>query len=215
MIKKVILPLLTLALVYSCGTTTNVTASWANKEAFVNKKYQSVFIAAITGNVPAKTTIENELAFQLQGRGIGTTKSHDVFPGTFTKENKPSKETLLERIRASKSDAILTITLRDQETESRYVPGTNNYAMYNPVGFGYYGNFYGYYDTMYGFGYDPGYYTTDKVYYLETNIYDADSEELIWSAQSKTYNPSNIDDFTKGYTEAIINKLQKDGILAK
>ncbi|MCM5661422.1 hypothetical protein [Galbibacter mesophilus] len=215
MIKKVILPLLTLALVYSCGTSTNITASWANKEAFAQKKYKNVFIAAITGNVPAKTTIENELAFQLQQRGISSTKSHNVFPGTFTKENKPSKETLLEGIRNAKSDAILTITLKHEENETRYVPGTNNYAMYNPVGYGYYGNFYGYYNSVYAYGYDPGYYTTDKVYYLETNIYDADSQELIWSAQSKTYNPSNIDDFTKGYTEAIIGKLQKDEILAQ
>ncbi|MCF8715966.1 hypothetical protein JM658_14105 [Joostella atrarenae] len=213
--KKLIIPFLALVLVYACGTTTDITASWANKEAFTTKKYKSVFIAAITGNVPNKTIIENELGFQLQQRGITTTKSHDVFPGTFTKDNKPTKEVLLGGIKESKSEAILTVTLRDQEDETRYVQG-NSY-MYNPIGYGYgyYGNFYGYYNNAYGYGYDPGYYTTDKVYYLETNIYDAESQELIWSAQSKTYNPNNIEDFTKGYTDAVISKLQKDGILAK
>ncbi|MDG3583803.1 hypothetical protein [Galbibacter pacificus] len=213
--KRIIASLIVLCLIYACGTTTKITASWANKEAFATKKYKSVFIAAITSNVPAKTVIEDELAFQMQERSIKPTKSHDVFPGTFTKDNKPSKETLLKGIKDSGSEAILTVTLRDEETESRYVPGTTNYAMYSPLGYGYYGNFYGYYNSVYGFGYDPGYYTTDKVYYLETNIYDASSEELIWSAQSKTYNPTDIDNFTKGYTEAIIGKLQDDGILAK
>ncbi|MEL4308021.1 hypothetical protein [Joostella sp. CR20] len=213
--KKIILPILAFALVVACGTTTDITASWANKEAFATKKYKSVFIAAITGNVPNKTILENELGFQLQQRGIGVTKSHDAFPGTFTKDNKPSKETLLEGIKKAGSESILTVTLRQQDEETRYVQGTNTYAMYNPVGYGYYGNFYGYYNNVYGFGYDPGYYTTDKVYYIETNIYDAQSEELIWSAQSKTYNPNNIEDFTKGYTDAVIKKLQEDGILAK
>ena len=214
--KKFIVPILALVLVYARGTTTDITASWANKEAFATKQYKSVFIAAITGNVPNKTIIENELGFQMTQRGITATKSHDVFPGTFTKDNKPSKEVLLDGIKASKSEAILTVTLRHEEDETRYVQGsTNAYGLYNPMGYGYYGNFYGYYNYAYGFGYDPGYYTTDKVYYIETNIYDAQSQELIWSAQSKTYNPNNIEDFTKGYTDAIVGRLQKDGILAK
>jgi len=52
-------------------------------------------------------------------------------------------------------------------------------------------------------------------YYLETNLYDAKTEELIWSAQSQTYNPSNINSFLKGYLKSIKRKMIDDGLIAK
>jgi len=63
--------------------------------------------------------------------------------------------------------------------------------------------------------YDPGYYTTDKNYYLEANLYDAATEELVWSSQSETTNPSSIETFSRSFSTTVINQLIKDGLLAK
>ncbi|TRZ41950.1 hypothetical protein DMZ48_15030 [Robertkochia solimangrovi] len=203
-----------LLLFVSCGSSTSITGSWKNENALQSKTYKKVFIMAITTNVPAKTIIEDEYAFYAKRNGMEVVKGHDEFPGTFTKQTVPSRDQLIKIIRDTGSDVIMTITLQDKETQSRYVPGTTNYAMgYNPMGFGYYGSFYGYYNYWYPMTYDPGYYTTDKIYFLETNLYDVQSEELLWSAQSKTYNPSDLEDFTKDYTQAIIKKMQSDGLL--
>jgi hypothetical protein len=51
------------------------------------------------------------------------------------------------------------------------------------------------------------------VYYLETNLYDAKTEELIWAAQSETYDPSNINSFIKGYVKSTLERMQKDGLI--
>lgn len=205
-----------LFLLVSCGSSTSISESWTNKEAFNNaqaKSYNNIFIVALTGNMAARTLIEDELAFYAEKNGRTAIKSHQVFPATFTQGNAPSKETIMEVIRDSGADAIFAVSLLEKETESRYVPGTTNYAYgYNPLSYSYYGSFYGYYNTMYPIAYDPGYYTTDKVYYLESNLYDAASEELIWSAQSKTYNPSSLEKFTQDYTEALIKRMEKDGV---
>ena len=209
---KIILPLFALIL-FSCGPSTQIVGSWTNDQA-TNNTYQKVFIAALTPNKNVQNALENNLATAARQKGIEATTSSQNFSKTFTLDNQPTKTEILDKVRAQNADAIFTVTLVDKESETRYVPGSTSY--YSPMAYGgYYGSFYSYYNTMYPVTYDPGYYKTDKVYYLESNLYDADTEELIWSAQSKTVNPSNIDSFARDYTEAMVKELTNDGVLKK
>ena len=141
-------------------------------------------------------------------------KSIDAFPPNFETANTKNPKAILDRIKqTSDADVIMTVALVDKETEERYVPGS---FAYDPLlRFGYYGRYslyWGYRAPLY---FDPGYYVTYKTYYLETNLYDAKTEELIWSAQSATYNPSNMNDFLKGYLKSIEKKLISDGVIGK
>ncbi|WP_228850386.1 hypothetical protein [Aegicerativicinus sediminis] len=197
-------------LLISCGASnTKMTGSWKNPDV-TPKKYESVFIVFIGGNQQLKQQVEDELAARASLKGLLATKSKDVFKPTFGRESMPEQEELLSEIRESGAQAIFTVALKDKETTTRYVPGTTTYY---PLGFRHYGRFYGYYANYYPMGYDPGYYKQDNVYYLESNLYDVETEELLWSAQSKTYNPSNFESFVKGYTEALIEQLIKDGLI--
>lgn len=63
--------------------------------------------------------------------------------------------------------------------------------------------------------YDPGYYVTDKTYFLETNLYNAASGQLVWSAQSETVNPTSIDAFAEEYPEVLLERMVKDGLLVQ
>ncbi len=200
-------------LLISCSSSnTRITGSWANKEKLKNRQIESLFIAVLTSNIEAKTTLEDELAYQAAGRGIEAIKSYKIFKQTFTKDDVPSREELLTAIKSTNAQTIFTISLLDKETSTRYVPGT---AAYRPLGFGYYGNFYGYYTNIYPIMYEPGYYTTDKIYYIESNLYDAGTEELLWSAQSATYNPSDLENFVKNYTQTLLKQLEKDGLIKR
>ncbi|HPF96494.1 MAG: hypothetical protein R2802_07745 [Flavobacteriaceae bacterium] len=200
-------------LLFSCGSTTKITGAWANKEVLKNNSYKSVFIAVLNANVQAKNMLENELAFRAKQRGIAATMSHDVFIQSFAKENMPKKEEIMPAIEKTGAETIFTVSLLDKETSTRYVPGSTSYYAPFGVGYGYYGGFYGYYSTIYPMVYEPGYYTTDRTYYVESNLYDAKTEELIWSAQSKTLNPSDLEQFTKDYIDALYEQMIKDGVL--
>ena len=130
------------------------------------------------------------------------------FPRIFIKAGEDKdKDVVLSKIRSANCDGILTIALVNKETETRYVQGSG------PVG-PYYGSYGMYYGYGYGSFYSPGYYTNDKIYYIQTNIFDVQSEKLVWSAKSKTYNPSSLDDFLKGYEAAISEQIIKDGLVA-
>jgi hypothetical protein len=58
--------------------------------------------------------------------------------------------------------------------------------------------------------YDPGYYTTDKTYFMEGELFDAETETMIWSVQTESYNPSSIDKFSKQLTDLMQARLEKD-----
>jgi len=48
---------------------------------------------------------------------------------------------------------------------------------------------------------------------LETNLYDASTETLVWSGQSATFNPNNVADVIKPTTRLIVNTLVDEGLI--
>ncbi|MGX5819739.1 hypothetical protein ACWKWU_16200 [Chitinophaga lutea] len=208
---KKLLAVLLLGAVVSCSTTTRITDFYKGQPPSQGKTYHTIFVAALVHNLGAKASIENNVAAAAKARGYEVVKSGDVFPPNFTRENVPDRETILSKVKASGCDAIYTVTLVNKESETRYVPGTGPYAPYPR--WGWYGSFWGYYSYWSPMMYDPGYYTTDKTYYMETNLYDAQTEQLLFSVQSATVNPNGIEDFSKSYTAAIVRELGAQGLL--
>lgn len=199
------------AAIAGCSTTTEITSSWRKPNANADS-FNNVFVAALSTNIGAKQAVENGIQQHLQAKGVTVEKSLDVFPPDFNTNSNVRQEMPLNRIRATRADAILTIALLKQETESHYVPGS---GYWNPgLRYGYYNSFSSYYNNWYSAFNAPGYYDESKVYYLETNLYNAKTEQLIWTAQSKTYDPTNIDSFLKGYLKSIYERMKKDGLIS-
>ena len=130
-----------------------------------------------------------------------------MFAPNFTKDQS-DKAVILAKVRELGCDAILTSALVDKQSETRYVPGTVTYAPYMGYGSYGFGGYYGYmYPAMYG---SPGYYTTEKTYFIETNLFDVASEKMIYSVQSTAYDPSTITAFSRDYCEAVTKQFTKD-----
>jgi hypothetical protein len=104
----------------------------------------------------------------------------------------------------------MLVAIKDVKEETRYVPGSA--TSYSPYG---YGGYYGHYGGGMAYNYSPGYYTTDKIIYLETNLYNLATDELVWSAQSKTTNPADFSSFSREYIYAVLAQLKKDGMLTE
>jgi hypothetical protein len=196
----------------SCSSSQKVLSSWVNKEELKGKKYSKVFIMALTQNHSARTIFEFDLAAALKERGVESVKSIDALAGSFKENASPSKEDILSKVREQNCDVIFTISLLDKKTETRYVQGSGAYyAPYPTYGFyGGFGTYYGYYSPAI---YSPGYYTTDKSYYLEGILFDAATEKILWSVQSVTYNPDGIKQFSASYCKLLVNQAEEEGLL--
>jgi hypothetical protein len=198
--------------VIGCKPSTEITGSWKNENLSVSTAdLNTIMVTALTSRVNARQTVENEIASALEAKGYKVVKSLDVLPPTFTNSEKPDRQELFSKIRETDADAILTVALVNKETETRYVPGNYNYA---PIPrFGYYGTFWGYYNTWYPTLNSQNYYEEDKVYFIETNLYDAKTEKLLWSAQSETYNPRSLAKFADEFANVVVTKMDQDGLL--
>jgi hypothetical protein len=194
-----------LLIIDACGPSQRVTSSWRNPEHITGKRYQKVFISAITGNHRVRISLEDHMARAARDQGMAVVRSLDEFPATFTRETTPDKELMLSRIRELRCDLIYTVTLLEKKSEARYVPGTP-YMPYSGYGL----RFRGYYQYWWPIMYDPGYYTTDRTYSMEGNLFDVESERLIWSVQTESFNPDDIDAFSRGLTEVMLERAVKD-----
>ena len=195
----------------SCGPSQEVTSFWKNPEGKPAKPFTKVFISALTADRGARNVLESDLATVASGRGVQAAKSIDHFPNLTSKKDMPSEEAIVAKIRELGCDAIFTLSLLDVKAEQRYVPGSTTYAAgYAPYpAYGYYGGFYGYYSYNYNVISEPGYYTTDKTYFVEANLYDAATGKIVFSMQSTALNPSSLDDFSKEYAWLLTDKLNE------
>lgn len=199
---------LCLVLVSGCSPSTEISATWINPEAG-NKNYDNVLVVAMTDRVNIKQTAEDALVEELTAQGINAIRSIDEFPPSLQKGMVANKEELLQLVQENRHDAILTVAVVDEETETRHVAGAGGFA---PMGrFDYYGNFWGYYSHSPAM-YQQGYYQEDKIYFIETNLYDAETERLVWSAQSETVNPGRLDREARKYAEVTVNELTKKNL---
>ncbi|GAA5036925.1 hypothetical protein GCM10011506_32700 [Marivirga lumbricoides] len=201
-----------LFLLGSCAPSTDITATWNNPDV-EDDALGNILVTAMVDDVSARQNLEDELARELMERGISVTKSINLFPPSMRNEKMQDKEALLNAIEENNFDGVITVALIDKETDTRYIPG--NYA-YSPVNtYGYYGNFWGYYNNWYPQVYNTGYYDVDKEYFLETNLYNAESEKLVWSAQSQTVNPETLENLTEDYSEKIVRYMENESLVGK
>ncbi len=194
----------------SCGPTVRVTGSWMNEPALRGESYQKIFLAVLSPRIESRVVVEGDIENAFQEKGVEVIKSSETFPPKYKPANEAEQKEAVEKIRALGADAIMTVALKDTKSETYYVPGTTSYM---PTAYPYYGSYWGYYGYTYQRVYEPGYYGVDNTYYLEANLFDIDSGELLWSAQSEAYNPSNLKSFSREYTKTLRKEMQDKGLI--
>ncbi len=207
--KIIIISLFLGALLLSgCGPSQKITGSWADPDFKTKGPYTKAFIIVMTQNKNANYIIESQIVRVLSGRGFKSVKSSDIYPPGFDFTKDFTREQLIESMQKTGCDAVLTLALLDSKTVESYHPGT----AYYPYSYGHYGSFYGYYGYYYPQVYTEGYYSVDKSFYLETNLYDLKADKLLWSVQSEAHNPENLQEWFKKYSEMMISHLERNGL---
>jgi hypothetical protein len=193
--KRLIFLVLISGFLASCSTSTFITGTWKSPVPPA-KNYHSIMVAALTSSTIDKSTIEANVASALAANDVKALKAIDEFPPNINGTDT-SRRMILSRAREKGADAVLTIVLLRNATESHYVPD------------------YGWGWGWWGWGYPYGYYERDRIYVVENNLYDAQTGRLIWTARTKTYNPGSIYYFSKDLGNVITNKLQDEGLINK
>lgn len=190
----------------SCAST-KVISSWS-LETVPSGTMKKVLVLAVMNNRQNKEVIERTMADELNKVGIiANTATNEFSPKGFS---GLTEEQITEKLRGSDYSSVMIISLQDKETEDNYTPGSY-YSTPRIVG---YSRYYRRYLVVYDQMYTPGYYTVSTNYILEADIYTVnDGDELIYSAQTKSYDPNSVSSLAQSFSKSIIKELQEKSII--
>lgn len=203
--KKIIIFISAAFIIASCNST-KITSSWKADSGTVSTTQKIMVLGIINQkDRTLRTELEKQLVANLLAKGYKAASAMDEYgPKAF---DKVSEDEIVQKLKSSGYDAVLTVVLLDKSKDQYYRPGT---VSYQPVGIRRFGR---YYTTIYDRVYDPGYYTNTTEYFLESNLYNIGNSDLIYSAQSKAVDPSSLSALGKDYSKTIVQDMVKQKVL--
>jgi hypothetical protein len=201
--------LITVTVFAGCSSSKKVTGVWVNKEKQRTEPYASLFIVALTGDPEARVAVENNVANVAAARGIRVVKSIDVINIDLKNPRLVTREEVTSKVKENNCEGIFVTSLLDKDESVRFTPGSTSYRPST------YYTWAGYYTNVQTAVAKPGYYTNSKTYFIETNMYDAKTEEVMWAAQSTIFSPSSIKSFCQSYVSTLMEQLKNEGVIKK
>ena len=116
-----------------------------------------------------------------------------------------NEEQVKRAVSESGVDGIVVMRPVYNEEETRYVDGSYPTPYYS---------FYGYYGWAHPISYSPGYYQTDRLVGIETNIYDTSDGKLVWSGLTQTSNPTDVRKLVADTAKKVRQEMRKYGFIS-
>ena len=198
-------------LLLSCAST-RITDSWADPDN--SKTYNDLLIIGISESEANRRAYESYFVEELRDIGIEAAASYQLIKSS----QKIERDTISQAAQDLGIDGVIVthVVAVDEETVYRPSPGYTYSGAYG--GYyrgGYYGGLYTYYPHVRNYVHEPGYYTTHDTYTLETNLYDVKTEELVWSARTRTFSPESVNKVIAELTRLLIKDLQQKNLIRK
>jgi hypothetical protein len=181
---------------------TRVQQVWKD-ENYQEGRLAGVFIVAMVYNPTARMMFESEFAKQFKSRGIKATESFRSIEME-TLKGSGIQDVVIAKMKESGSDALLISRVIDVSTNEQIIPG-----MTIQRGYGMWGTYAG---ASYSFT-EPSAPTTQSYSHertslgLETSLFSAKTEKLLWAARSETRVEKSPLEEIKPYVSLIGGKL--------
>ncbi|ULQ55570.1 hypothetical protein KJS94_13035 [Flavihumibacter rivuli] len=199
---RLMLTMMVIFSIISCGPSTQIVKSWRDPGTTITPdSYNKVLVVGLLKNETSRRVLEDQLVAGMGGKGVASYNYYIEKDLTQDKANS-----FKDKLLADGFDGAIVMRLVNIEKETSYVPGTASYP-------GYYGGFGPYYYSSWNAFYSPGYYTTDKIYNVETNVYSLKQDKLIWTGITSTVNPSKVDKAINEIVTVIKDKMKSEGFL--
>jgi hypothetical protein len=190
-----------LAAVLTACTTAKPTMEWRD-QGYSGEPFDNILIVGIANQVTVRRTFENTFVDRLAKDNIKSTASFALMPA----ETRPSVESIKAVISDIKFDSVLVTHMVGVKETETYHPGL--YLTDIDRGL------YDYYDYVGGYVYKPGYYTKHKQVKLETNLYDANTEQIVWSMQSEAMNPNSEKALIEAIIKTVVKRLEEQKLIS-
>jgi len=204
--------LMSLLLVSSCSTQTQLYERWHDDQYF-GPKLQKVLVLGVFKDDTQRRRFESNFVQAVDKKGKRAVAGYTIMPNA---DDYDTKEDIVRAVKKIGADAVLITSFKGVVEKENKVPPRVDYVPRMGVGNGRYGyGFGGYYGSRYETVYRPGYTKVDKIVQLETQVFSVKSEKLVWSGKTKSINASSADKITKELVTLVINDMKQSGLIGK
>lgn len=201
--------LLATALTFSAAATakskdTKLLSSWSDPSApiITGKKVLVVFMDS---DMEKRKAVETEMAKYIPNAVLGYTLLPD---------QSMLQDTEATRFQLKRNEIEYVVALRYDGTVPQFNAKTTD-VYKDQSDFGSVAGMYGYWDNGWKSAYQQQSITkTNKtIVQLETKVFDAPADKLVWSSKSQTVNPQNADEAIGGVIKANADAMRKSGLI--
>jgi hypothetical protein len=191
----------------SACATTGFVSTWKAPDAQpLQLSGAKVAAVVMISNEAARRAAEDALAREITAHGAQGVAMYTIQP-----EARPNNE---QAVRAAVEGAGVAgaVVMRPVGKEKEVVATPVAYG--GPMYGGYWGGYYGYgWGSPYAYGGTE--IRTDTIVSIETLVYSLRQNKLVWAGQSRTTNPTGVDQLVKETSTAVALELQKQGLIPK
>lgn len=198
--KKYHLLFLLLPFLISCKSS-HIVSVWKAGDIAV-KKYNKIMVTGLISDTDRsiREKMENHIVDDLRSLGYTAVSALAEYgPKAFAGMDET---TVVQKIKSSGVDAVLTIVLLDKKKERNYGP-TRPYQS----------RFWGYYGRYNRIISERDYYVINTKYFWESNFYSMDSSQLLYSVQTKSFDPASAESLGHEYGKMIIKDMVDQKVL--
>ena len=202
-----------IALLVTACVTTQPSAVW--KDPLYQEQPRKVMVIGVAKKPVNRRVFEDEFVRQLKAHGTDAIASYTVLPDELQKDHAA----IAAKMKQLDADTVLITRLVSKKTVQIYVPGTAFYPPpyyplpnYPPPNYGTWPDYYGYgYQAMY----TPGYMADEEFAVIETNLYSAANDKLIWAASTEIGTSGQNQERIRSYIGIMIKAMVEQGLLGK
>ena len=199
-IAVILMVVVSVSLMVSCAASMKLVSVWKD-DTYHGEHFRKLLVIGTAEKPGVRRFFEDEFVDQFRARGIHAVASYTLIPI----DKVTDKETIAEKIKDQGIDAVLITKLVDKKVIESYRPAGERYV----IPLGYYNDWYQYYADSIRHSAAPTY-TVKKEVSLETNLYEARNEKLIWSGHTRMTLENERDKQIKEYVTLIIKTLLSD-----
>lgn len=185
----------------SC-TTTRVTSSWVINNPPTNAM-QKVLVLGVMSDREQRNNIEQSMVAEFGRSGINAVSATTIFgPNGF---RGLTEDQIDAKLKEFDFTSVMIVSLVAKDRQTTFHPGTF-YVMPRPMmgrSF-YYRRFMFAHDVMF----TPAFVSTSTNFILQADLFTIEPDELIYSAQTRTYDPSNARALATSFSREIVSQMR-------
>jgi hypothetical protein len=195
--------LVTGAMLVTACASTQLTSVW--KDPSYQARPAKIMVIGLAKKQEIRRLFEDEFVQQLKARGTEAIASYTVLAD----KQQDDQAAIAAKVSELGADSILLTRLVSKKTVQFYVPG----SVYAPPP--YYGSWSSYYGNSYSAMNSAGYVGEDQYAVMETNLYEAGNDKLVWSATSETMLGDSNRNLIMSYIEVMVKAMSYNKLLGK